>query len=303
MFLYFPCNPGEAKQPFDQVQAVASRKLDMERKMTTLRIFALALLVCAGIQPAHAELLLSAPPRETAEAGEKIYGPLAKFLSGVIGEQVRYEHPYDWPTYTANIKEGKYDLVFDGPHFVSWRMANSGHSPLVRLPEPLRFYVATPAAANELPDLKGLAGGGLCAMPSPNLTALVLAAELNPNEVPPLTSVKGGNKALAGALWDQKCRASVLRDQFADFRLGYERRNHLRILFRSRDYPNQTITAGPRVPAEFHASMIEALTSSRGREAAKGLLERFAGPGAGFVPARARDYRETGHLLAGANWD
>lgn len=271
--------------------------------MTMLRTFALTLVFCAGMQTAHAELLLSAPPRETAEAGEKIFGPLARFLSEVVGEPVRYEHPYDWPTYTENVKQGKYDFVFDGPHFTAWRIANSGHMPLVRLPEPLRFYVATPASQSDVPDLKSLSGSGVCAMPSPNLTALVLAAELGENEVPPLTYVGGGNRALADALWAEQCRAAVLRDQFADARLGFAQRNRLRILFRSRDYPNQTLSVGPRVRAEFHTPIIQQLTASAGRQAASGLLARFAGPGAGFIPARTRDYEGTERLLAGANWD
>jgi ABC-type phosphate/phosphonate transport system substrate-binding protein len=262
------------------------------------------LALCAGlVQTVRAELLLSAPPRETAEAGRKIYGPLADLLSETLGEPVRYEHPYDWPTYTTNLQEGRYDFVFDGPHFAAWRIARSGHVPLVRLPEPLRFYVATRAPESELPDLKALLGGGLCTMPAPNLTALVLAAERKADDVPPLTFIKGGNGALAAALWDGKCRAAVLRDQFADRRLSFKRRNSLRILFRSRDYPNQTLTAGPRIPSATRAQLIDVLTRPAGREAAKALLERFAGAGAGFVPARARDYLGAERLLAGPGWE
>ena len=70
-------------------------------------------------------LVLSAPPRETAEDGKSIYQPVAEYLSTVIGRRVVYQHPGTWGLYRTTMLRGGYDLVFDGPHFNSYRIENS----------------------------------------------------------------------------------------------------------------------------------------------------------------------------------
>ena len=71
-------------------------------------------------------LILSAPPRETAEAGMKIYGPIAQHLSKLLGVIVTYKHPGNWMTYQHEMRDDKYDIIFDGPHFISWREKHLG---------------------------------------------------------------------------------------------------------------------------------------------------------------------------------
>ena len=43
-------------------------------------------------------ILMTAPPRESAEAGQKLYGPIAAHLSKTLGTKVIYQYPENWIT-------------------------------------------------------------------------------------------------------------------------------------------------------------------------------------------------------------
>ena len=65
------------------------------------------------------DLILTAPPREKPEAGQKLYGPIASYLTKLLGKKVVYKHPQNWLNYQHEMRHDKYDIVFDGPHFIS----------------------------------------------------------------------------------------------------------------------------------------------------------------------------------------
>ena len=76
----------------------------------------LFLFACSSVR---ADLVLTVPPREDFDKGYIQYGPLAEYLSDVIGEKVTYKHPKGWLYYQRDMRANKYDIVFDGPHFMS----------------------------------------------------------------------------------------------------------------------------------------------------------------------------------------
>ena len=86
------------------------------------------------VENVQADLILSAPPRESLEDGQELYGPLAEHLSTLLGEEVTYQHPDNWLHYQRELRNDVYDIVFDGPHFVSWRVKNLKHDVLLKLP-------------------------------------------------------------------------------------------------------------------------------------------------------------------------
>ena len=54
----------------------------------------LVLIVGSNVSTVFAQgLILSAPPRETPEAGMKMYGPIAQSLSKTLDVNVTYQHP------------------------------------------------------------------------------------------------------------------------------------------------------------------------------------------------------------------
>ncbi len=245
-----------------------------ELKRSALTILLLAGLVWSPWGKGDA-FVFSAPPRESVARGEQDYAPIARYLTGATGQQFVYQHPLDWMSYVKSMQAGGYDLVFDGPHFVSWRIVNLEHTPLVRLPGKLKF-VAISRDEDEIMELADLAGRKVCAHPPPNLATMTIQAQYsNPIRQPFIRELKGF-KRIFDELLRGGCQGAVmpaaLYDQFNRGRAA----GKTRILFLSSPLPPQAITAGPSIPADIQNVVRAALLAPGGSEATKRLRQRFA---------------------------
>ena len=246
-----------------------------------------------GAQTVVADLIMSAPPRESAEAGIKTYGPLADYLSKVTGEKIVYQSPANWGIYQAYMTMGQYDLVFDGPHFVSWRDAHLKHVPIAALAGTLSFVIIARQDDAHVRGLADLSGKGVCGHAPPNLATLTLYEQFqNPSRQPLLVETKGFDNAYQGLLAG-KCSGTVLPTEVYRKLDGQAKR--ARVLFDSRVYPNQALTAGPRVPEAVREQIKQALLSASGKVAARPIAESFGG--SEFVSVTADDYKGYDGLL------
>ena len=129
-----------------------------------------AMLLCSAISvPASANLVLSAPPIGKASVQRKVYEPVAAYLSRLLGETVEYQHPDNFGLYQAEMQLGRYDIVFDGPHFSEWREVKLHHEILVKAPGKLQFVVVVRNADKNYRTLADLKGRSLCGLAPPNL--------------------------------------------------------------------------------------------------------------------------------------
>lgn len=240
---------------------------------------------------AQAEIILTAPPRESAEDGAKLYQPLATGLSALLGEKVIYQHPGSWHNYQKQLKSDAYDIVFDGPHFAAWRMSHLQARPLVRLPGNLRFVLVTTTQEKAITGIKDLYGKPVCTLPSPNLGALTLYSMYpNPVTQPDFRPVTGGFKQVADALLSGACQGAILRSAFFYEQLSPEARAQFRVLTESAPIINQGITVSRRVSNTAQTKMLRALTTQSGAAAMRPILDRFAQQASTFVPAREEEY-------------
>ena len=111
----------------------------MKKRYMPVRWLMMSCLLLLPHLVAAQDLILTAPPREKPEVGAAEYGPLANYLSKLLGKKVKYVHPGNWLNYQREMRADHYDIIFDGPHFASWRIAHLGHDALVRLPGTLEF--------------------------------------------------------------------------------------------------------------------------------------------------------------------
>lgn len=268
----------------------------MPKKTFITALLAVAALLCQGARAA--DIIFAAPPRETAKVGEATYGPIADYLSKSIGIHVIYRHPPDWPTYIERMQHDAYDLVFDGPHFVSWRIAKRGHVPLVKLPGSLDFVVITRRDNPAVTELSDLAGRAICGHAPPNLATLTLQAQFpNPTRQPMIIATEGFLNAFKGVI-EKHCDGAVLPSKiYARLDQGkYE--GATRVLFKSRPVPQQAFTASRRIPPEIRQKIIQALLAPDARKPTAKLRQRFAG-GQSFLAATAADYQGLDALLKG----
>ena len=241
--------------------------------------------------PVFAELILSAPPRESVEEGKKLYEPLAKNLSDLLGEPVVYRHPIDWRNYQKQLQNDEFDIVFDGPHFAAWRMSSLQAKPLVRLPGNLRFVLVTRSDENNITAPKHLVGKPVCTLPSPNLGALTLYSMFpNPIIQPEFQPITGGARQVADKVLNGECRGAILRSSFYYKKLPVEERNRMKVIRESAPIINQGITVSSRIGKTQQSKMLKALTTRNGAEAMQPILERFAHKAKSFIPARDEEY-------------
>lgn len=258
--------------------------------------------VFSGVLPVSAaDLILSSPPRESAERGQQLYGPLAAALTQQLGVNVVYEHPYDWIEYSSKMRGDKYDIIFDGPHFAAWRMKHLKHEPVVKLPGKFSFVVVSKNQDTKQNELRDIIHGRMCGPASPNLgTLAVLAQFRNPIIQPDLYEV--ADIATVYSMFQSgKCRSAVLQDKFFE-RLPESDKSQLKVIFASGRFPDQTVTVSRRVTDRQRAVLAELLTRPSGIEATRELLTQFAKKAKSFEPVKREDYAGLENLLEGVLW-
>lgn len=249
---------------------------------------------------AFAEIVMTAPPRENEAAGKNDYEPIARELSELLGEAVIYQHPLNWTTYAKDMRSGKYDIVFDGPHFAAWRIANAGHVPLARLSGYLQFYIIARKDDKSMKKMNDLLSKSFCGMASPNLgTMAAFNLYRNPVSQPSIQIVKGSMKNVMVAFLKGECRAAVVWDKLYKG-LSAEDKAKVRIIARSRKLPNQSITASNRLEPEVRTKISNFFTSTRGAKASSRLLDRYSNNHKDyFVTTSSAEYVGLNELLEG----
>lgn len=268
--------------------------------MKSFRLAVLAFglfFICS--EAAVAKIVLTAPPREKPEAGEKFYGPIAKELSDVLKEKVVYEHPRNWTRYAKDMRAGKYDIVFDGPHFASWRMQHTGHVPVARLTGNLQFYILAKRDDKKLAKMQDLLGKSFCGLASPNLgTMSAFNLYENPIVQPTIKIVKGGMKEVMKQFLNGECRAAVVRDKIYK-KLPPEKKKLIRIIAKSKKMPNQSFTVAKRLSDAKVKKIAEFFVSKQGAKASEALLSRYSKKKKFWISPTVQEFDDLNFLLEG----
>lgn len=268
----------------------------MKKSRILYKLLSYTLFFAVFSNTATAEYLFTAPPRETAEQGEQLYGQLVKELSRIMQGEVKYVHPKNWRAYKKQVQSGKFDFIFDGPHFAAWRLKNMNVAPLVKLPGTLSFVLVADKDNTMIINKDSLISRKICAIASPHLGTLSTYL-MYPNQVrqPRFIASTGGFKNQMNAFKAGKCDAVVLREGFYRNKLDARTRNNLKVIAKSKALTNQGITINNRIDLEKQKEISAFLMSSEGKNAAKKLLNRFSKKRPNFISAKMADF--DGHNL------
>jgi len=242
------------------------------------------------------ELVLTAPPRDTKEEGMRRFGPVAKYLSQVLGRKVVYRYPGSWGGYQTDMQQGAYDLVFDGPHFVSWRIENSHHNVLVKVPGDFIYTALVRADEPELATIDQLVGRTVCAHSTPNLGTLIMLKEFPDPLRPPSIILTHGYDHIYEDVLAGKCDAGML--PLKHWQNFEQNSGRTRVIFQNQPLPQQALTAGPRLTLVEQEKVREALLSWESREATAVMRTAYAG-GRDFVVAHNEEYAGVSRYLQG----
>jgi len=256
------------------------------------------IVLCNIVQ---AELIFSAPPRETPDMGRQTYGAFARYLEHVLGEEVTYEHPGGWMQYASNMRNGKYDIVFDGPHFAAWRIKHIKHVAVARLPGQLIFYVIARRHDKRLKSIRSLRAVRFCGLASPNLGTVTIYSYFENSPIyPEIYEVKGGFKGVYQAFKEGLCRAAIIRDNIYKS-LDKKDKKDIKIIFTSQPLPNQTLTVTEELFARTK-NLSSKMIVKASNKAALNIFSRFSKKAKYFQQPEANAYDILGELLESGVW-
>jgi len=204
--------------------------------------------------------------------------------------------------YSTDMRSGKYDIVFDGPHFAAWRVKHLNHTPLVKLPGTLDFIVIARFDDKRINKLRDLVALPVCGLPSPNLgTTMVMAQFVNPVTQPDIHEAKGGFDDVVTTFAAGKCRAAIIRDTVFKKLTDADKRQ-FKVVFKSPPFPNQTLTVSERIRPKVREKLVAALTVKKGFAPAELLFAELSKNAKFFIPAQTAEYRGMETLLEGVVW-
>lgn len=246
-----------------------------------------------------ADIIMTAPPRESASEGKALYQPLARYISKLIDARVVYKSPRSWADYQRNMRNDKYDIIFDDPHFIAWRIAHLRNDVLIKLPGKLEYFLVTNKTDKTVGSAQSLVGQKICTIASPDLSSLtVLTRFRNPVRQPIIYAVNAGMDKVYAAFIQGKCKAASIDRKFYTTGLTEKQRDDLRILFRSKPLPNLGISVSQRINARAKNRILTAFTVGKGVKFTKELIDRFGNNKTrSFLPAKNREYMGHNMLL------
>lgn len=265
------------------------------KNISAVVIFCMAMLL--PLQGHAVDIIFATPPTQTVAKTQELYGPLAEYLSKASGANVILTPARNFLEYTNNMRNEKYDLIFDGPHFVGWRMDKIGHRPIARLPGQLIFAIVIREGSNiNKPD--DLIGQKVCGLASPNLATLkILDYYPNPVRQPQIVPVRSFLDALKCLQADEAIGAIMPVNFFNKFSKDGKAEG-LKLLLTTKDQPlpHRTFSISNKVDRTIQDRITAALISADGAEGTGPVLKRYRS--ATYVAAEPELYRDLGRLLS-----
>lgn len=243
-----------------------------------------------------ADLVFSAPPRGTEVDERATYEPMVFAMSRAIGEKIRYVYPRDFNEYSSDMQKGRYDIVFDGPHFSQWRVINLHHTLLVNLPENLQFLIIAPVADSNINTLKDLVFESVCAQWTPQLGTLMLLQNYYDRMVEPNLHLVHGEDKVYSEFENKKCTAAVLRDK-SFYKMSEAQRAAYKVVYKSPIAPNDAITADDKVSPAQRKALVALLTNPKTAKVAHAVFDRFSKNATAFVVAKPEQFKGLDQLL------
>jgi len=237
-------------------------------------------------------LVFTAPPRESAEEGERVYKPIADYLSQVIGKRIAYKHSPTWGVYRTEMLAGNFDLVFDGPHFLDYRAQKLNHHVLAKIPKPLEFvvFVRKDEKASTIADVGGKT---FCTQSPPNLGALSLQAQFKDGVAAPVLVPAKGWPNVYDGVSSGTCTGGIMPKGILK---KLDEAGVMKVVHVVAPIQNQAFSVSSRISAEDRAKIAAALLAPEAAGPTEALRNSF-NVGPEFVVAHNDEYAGAAELL------
>lgn len=256
----------------------------------------LVFLVWPGVARGES-YVFSAPPAENRTDSNKIYQPLARFMSEVSGKNIVFKYSGNWVNYIRDMQNDSYDFVIDAPHFVSWRIEKIEHRPIISLSRELSYVVVVPDNAR-IRTLQQLQGKAVCSSNIPNIDALTILDQFASIwSQPSIRGVKGKSNIFQQMI-DSQCSAAILPEKLYAALSVSGIFPATRILFKSYALPHYALSVSPRVNTDLADVITEALLSEDADDAFFEINQEFGLQHSSRIPVDGDIYRGYAYLLS-----
>jgi len=240
-------------------------------------------------------IVFTAPPRGTLSKETNTYKPIADFLSKALNKKVVYKQPLSWMHYQRDMWDDKIQIAFDGPHFVSWRMNNTDHTPLVKLPQPHIWAVIARKDDDSTNNIQDIQARSFCGHPPPNFGTLTIRSLVNSVTREPKLVVRKGWKTIFNSVVDGKaCFSGVV--PLTNLSKFDPELKYVKVIYQHSPYPNQALTINSHFSPGFREKVRALLLSEKGQKAMGNLRKRFT-KGKYLVTANKKEYKEVSDVL------
>ena len=257
-------------------------------------LFGLLLMMVVTYTSAKNVLIFSTPPTQSAKETKRLYQPIVDYIQKVSGKKIKLSIAENFIEYSQHLLEDKYDIVFDGPQFIGWRIKKRNHTVLAKLPRKLNFLVFVRKDSG-IKVLKKLAGKRVCGIGSPNLMTLGLVDMYpNPASVPSIIPVKSFKHALK-CVQQGEAVAAVVRDKFWYTRKPKQTKGLVLLYQAKLDWPDRGFSINKSVDKKVIKKIQDALLHQEAKIAANLLFKKYKTNR--FVPATRAEYEPLDKLL------
>jgi len=263
------------------------------------RFFAVVLLLTSTALSAVDEgtVVFSTSPIYSRVETVKLFTPLMNYLSEMTGKKFEIDTAANFIEYSVRMRLNKYDMLFDEPHFVGWRLASQEHAPIARLPGEFKIVVIA-KGDSDLGSMAELEGGfaRVCAAPAPDMVTMAfLSYYPNPVRQPNLVRTQGLQE-LKECLDRGRGEAAVLSASDWEGISENEKTSLKVVAVPPHAYPERTFTVGPRIDDALREQIAQALLSEEGQKASQGIFERFNKKN--LIAAKPDEYQGLEQLLS-----
>jgi len=249
-----------------------------------------ALLILATPYPAllaSDALVFSTAPTQPPELTRQLYQPLVDYLSRETSRKIVLKPAKNFLEYSRAMQKGEYDIIFDGPHFVGWRVAKHKHKVVAKLPGSIRLVVVGRDDAR-ITGYEDLAGKKVCAFSSPNLLSLAfMDLYQRPGSQPILVKVNSFKQALE-CVHNGGGVAAIMREKYWEVQ-SFTQKQGLRLIYSTnKTFPHRAFSVGERVDDKTRKAIVMALTSEGVIASGDAILQRFRSKK--FTAAQSSEY-------------
>lgn len=212
------------------------------------------------------EYTLAIQPIFPPDKLEKLYKPMADYLSDETGETIKLKTFRSFKSYWINMKRlNGFDLVLDGANFTDYRIQNENYKVIARLPDTVSFTLVTRGDLFVL-DLDELIPYKIATVSAPSIAGIRLKQMYPDPKARPIFISAKSYEASVSLIKNGTADAAIIPTPLVG------RYSNLNVVETTKSTPHVAFSTSPKVPKDLRFKLKFALTNASKTNNGKKML-------------------------------